>query len=145
MSSLRQQDFLQTKDKSKKNQGNLIFIMKQDKIQELQFLEQTMQNILLQKQTFQMELSETQSALNEIRGSKDDVYKIIGQMMIKSEKKKILEELENKEKIISLRLSSIEKQEDSMMEKMEKIREEVIDSQHNWKNREIFINVLHIK
>ena len=131
MSSLRQQDFLQTKDKSKKNQGNLIFIMKQDKIQELQFLEQTMQNILLQKQTFQMELSETQSALNEIRGSKDDVYKIIGQMMIKSEKKKILEELENKEKIISLRLSSIEKQEDSMMEKMEKIREEVIDSQHN--------------
>ena len=78
-----------------------------------------------------MELSETQSALNEIRGSKDDVYKIIGQMMIKSEKKKILEELENKEKIISLRLSSIEKQEDSMMEKMEKIREEVIDSQHN--------------
>jgi len=105
--------------------------MKQDKIQELQFLEQTMQNILLQKQTFQMELSETQSALNEIRGSKDDVYKIIGQMMIKSEKKKILEELENKEKIISLRLSSIEKQEDSMMGKIEKFREEAINSENN--------------
>jgi len=78
-----------------------------------------------------MELSETQSALNEIQKSDDDVYKIIGQMMIKSEKKKILEELENKEKIIQLRMSSIEKQEDSMMGKIEKFREEAINSENN--------------
>lgn len=78
-----------------------------------------------------MELSETQSALNEIQKSTDDVYKIIGQMMIKSEKKKILEELENKEKIIQLRISSIEKQEDSTMGKIEKLREEAINSENN--------------
>ena|SRR3989344_3314431 len=105
--------------------------MKKDKIQELQILEQTMHNILLQKQAFQMELSETQSALNEVRGSKDDVYKIIGQMMVKSDKKNIIEELSNKEKIIELRLSSIEKQENSLMEKIEKLREEAIVSENN--------------
>ena len=90
-----------------------------------------MHNILLQKQAFQMELSETQSALNEVRGSKDDVYKIIGQMMVKSDKKNIIEELSNKEKIIELRLSSIEKQENSLMEKIEKLREEAIVSENN--------------
>jgi len=105
--------------------------MKKDKIQELQILEQTIHNILLQKQAFQMELSETQSALNEVRGSKDDVYKIIGQMMVKSDKKNIIEELSNKEKIIELRLSSIEKQENSLMEKIEKLREEAIVSENN--------------
>ena len=105
--------------------------MKKDKIQELQILEQTIHNILLQKQAFQMELSETQSALNEVRGSKDDVYKIIGQMMVKSDKKNITEELSNKEKIIELRLSSIEKQENSLMEKIEKLREEAIVSENN--------------
>ena len=105
--------------------------MKKDKIQEMQIFEQTMQNILLQKQSFQMELSETQSALGEIQKSDGDVYKIIGQMMVKSDRKSMTEELENREKILQMRLSSIEKQEDSMMQKMEKIREEAINSENN--------------
>ena len=41
------------------------------KIQEMQILEQNLQNFLLQKQAFQMELSETQSALKEIENSGD--------------------------------------------------------------------------
>ena len=55
-------------------------------IQEMQILEQNLQNILMQKQAFQMEITETQSALEEIENSGDEVYKIIGSLMIKSEK-----------------------------------------------------------
>ena len=36
------------------------------KLQELQFLEQNVENILYQKQAFSMELSETEAALKEI-------------------------------------------------------------------------------
>lgn len=108
-----------------------IIKMKKDKIQELQVFEQTMQNLLLQKQTFQMELSETQSALKEITDSSDEVFKIIGQLMIKTDKPRILEELSNKEKILDLRIKTIEKQEDSLMEKLEKLRGEVINSENN--------------
>ena len=130
MPSLRKQNLLQAEDESKNSKGDLIFFeMKNDeKFQELQILEQNLQNILMQKQSFQMELSETQGALNEIKNSKDDVFKIVGQLMIKTEKARILDELLNREKILEMRLKKMERQEEVFMEKLEKLREEVIDS-----------------
>ena len=95
----------------------------------MQILEQNLQNLMFQKQAFQMELSETQAALREIENSGDEVYKIIGQLMIKSEKNKVKDELLNKEKIIELRIKSIEKQEDSFAEKLEELREEFLNRQ----------------
>ncbi|MBA7675374.1 hypothetical protein ES703_83607 [subsurface metagenome] len=96
------------------------------KIQEMQILEQSLQNLLLQKQAFQMELSETQSALKEIEDSGEEVFKIIGQLMIKTDKSKIKQELLNKEKILNLRTKTIEKQETSLTEQLDKLREEVM-------------------
>jgi len=45
-----------------------------------------------------------------------DVYKIIGQLMIKSNKAQMVEELENKIKILDLREKALEKQENSFFE-----------------------------
>ncbi|MFH1585397.1 MAG: prefoldin subunit beta [archaeon] len=102
--------------------------MDESKIQEMQFLEQNLQNLMMQKQAFQMELTETESALREIESSGDEVFKIIGQLMIKTEKAKLKEELENKKKILDLRVKSIEKQESSLGEKLEEYREEIMRS-----------------
>lgn len=99
---------------------------KQQKLQELQFLEHNIQNLILQKQAFDLELSETKSALSELNNSSEEVYKIIGQLMIKTDKKKILEELQNKEKLFFIRINSLEKQEKSLSEKVESIREEIL-------------------
>ena len=99
-----------------------------NKIQEMQFLEQNLQNLLFQKQAFQMELSETQAALKELEKSGDEVFKIIGQLMIKTDKSKIKDELFNKEKVLSLRTKTIEKQENSLTKELEKLREELIES-----------------
>jgi len=101
--------------------------MYQNKIQEIQILEQNIQNLLLQKQAFDMELSETKAALGEIENAKDDIFKIIGQLMIKADKNKVKEELSNKEKILDLRLNTIEKQETSLTEKLTSLREEIIE------------------
>ena len=98
------------------------------KIQEMQILEQNLQNMLLQKQAFQMELSETQSALKEIENSGDEIFKIVGQLMIKTDKPKIKQELSDKEKILELRIKTIEKQETSFMEQLDSMREEVMKS-----------------
>jgi len=67
-------------------------------IQQLQILEQNLQNILLQKQAFQIEFRETQAALKELEKSGEEVFKIIGQLMIKTDKKDVKEELVNKKK-----------------------------------------------
>jgi prefoldin beta subunit len=97
-------------------------------IQDMQILEQRLQNSILQKQAFQMELAETNSALKEIEKSGDEIFKIIGQLMIKSEKGKIKEELLNKQKILELRIKSFEKQETSLAEQLEKFRDEFASS-----------------
>jgi len=98
------------------------------KIQEMQLLEQNLQNLLLQKQAFQIELAETQSALKEIENSGDEVFKIIGQLMIKTNKSKMKEELLNKEKILDLRIRAIERQETSLTEQLDVLRTEIMKS-----------------
>ncbi len=98
------------------------------KIQEMQILEQNLQNILHQKQAFQIETSETKSAIKEIESAGDEVFRVIGQLMIKSDKSKMKEELLNREKILDLRLASIEKQEKTLSDRLEEIRGEFMKS-----------------
>jgi prefoldin beta subunit len=97
-------------------------------LQELHFLEQNLQNIIYQKQAFQMELSETSSALKEIKNTKEDVFKIIGQLMIKSGKDKIIKELEDKSNLLNLKINSLEKQEETFNQKISSLREKIITS-----------------
>ena len=73
-----------------------------------------------------MELTETQSALKEIGNSQEDAYKLIGQLMIKVPKSKIVEELSEKEKFLNLKIKAIEKQENSFSEKLEQLRQQII-------------------
>lgn len=102
--------------------------MSDENIQEMQLIEQSLQNILLQKQAFQMELSEIDAALKELGSAGEEVFKIVGNLMIKTEKKKTQEDLENKKKLLELRLKTFEKQEESLSQKLEKLREEVLKS-----------------
>jgi len=96
------------------------------KIQEMQILEQSLQQILMQKQAFQMEISETQAALKELDNSGDEAYKVIGQLMLKADKKEIKKELENKYKLLKKRADTLDEQEEEFSKKLEEIRDEVL-------------------
>ena len=98
----------------------------QEKIQELQAYEQNLHGLLLQKQAFQMELSETENALSEISKSKEDIFKLIGNIMIKTSKEKTEKELDHKKELLSIRLKSIEKQENQLTKQLEELKEEVM-------------------
>ena len=98
----------------------------EQKIQEMQILEQSLQSILYQKQAFHMELSETRAALNEIKDSKDQVFKLVGQLLIQTDKDKIKKELDDKEKFLDLRLKSLEKQEKNLSEQLESLRDDFL-------------------
>tara|TARA_Y100000310_G_scaffold341901_1_gene442791 strand:- start:4313 stop:4624 length:312 start_codon:yes stop_codon:yes gene_type:complete len=98
----------------------------QEKIEEMKILDQKLHNLLLQKQNFQMELSETQAALAEVEKSGEEVFKIVGQLMIKTEKGKIKGELSDREKMLDLRIKTFEKQENIMVENLEKLRQEIM-------------------
>ncbi|MFH1307908.1 MAG: prefoldin subunit beta [archaeon] len=97
-----------------------------ENLQELQVLEQNMQGFLMQKQAFQMELNETEAALEELKKAKpNEVYRILGQIMVKTEKDKAEQELEDKKNLLTLRLKSIEKQEKSIKDRVDSLREKV--------------------
>jgi len=97
----------------------------QEKIQILQAFEQNFQSLLLQKQAFQVELNEAESALSETGKTKDDIYRITGQIMLKADKANVEKELTERKDIISIRLKSIERQEKLLKDKLEKLKEEV--------------------
>ncbi|MDO8467997.1 MAG: prefoldin subunit beta [Nanoarchaeota archaeon] len=101
------------------------FSQESSKIQEIQILEHTLNQILMQKQAFDFELQETESALTELDSSGDDVYKIIGQLMLKTSKSLVKEELENKKKILELRTKNLEKQENQINDKIDSLKKDI--------------------
>ena len=104
----------------------------EEKIQQLQIFEQSLQNLLMQKQALQMQVMEIDSALSELKDKKT-AYKIIGNIMVSSSKEALEEELTNKKETTELRLNSMEKQEKSAREKATKIQEEVLGALKNEK------------
>jgi len=95
-------------------------------------LDQQTQIFLAQKQTSQVELNEITNALQEIEKS-NEAYKIIGNIMIKASPADLKKDLEEKKKVIDLRISSMEKQEKIMEEKTSELRKEINDSLENEK------------
>ena len=101
---------------------------KEQSIEQLQLVEQNLQSLLLQKQVFQVELIETNNALEGIKKTKagEDIFKIIGSLMIKSKKAELEKELEQKRDLLNLRLKAIESQEKDLGDKLINIRKEVL-------------------
>lgn len=97
----------------------------QEKIQQLQLIEQNLQNLLAQKQQFQSQMFELDGALKEIDAS-PQVYKIVGGIMVLTEKEKLKKDLSEKKELVELRISSIEKQEKQFKDKAKTIQEEVL-------------------
>lgn len=102
---------------------------KDQELQELQISEHNLQNINLQKQAFQLELNETELALSEIDKTQDEVYRIIGQIMLKSNKEDLKKELEEKKNILSLRIKSLDKQELSLNNRVTELRTSLNNSE----------------
>lgn len=99
----------------------------EDKLNQLQLVEQNMQSFLLQKQNLQMQLMEVESALSEIDKT-DSAYKIVGNVMVAAKKDELKKELKGRQDMLKLRISSVEKQEEKLREKASKVQSEVLES-----------------
>jgi len=97
----------------------------EEKIVQLQLIEQALQNITLQKQTFQTQLLEIESAMKELEKTEGPVYKIVGGIMVLSNKDELKKELQSRKEIIELRIKNLKKQEDTTKERAERLQAEV--------------------
>ena len=101
----------------------------QEQLMKMQQTQQNLQSILLQKQQLEMELVESDKALEELKKATDadPVYKHAGSILIKSNKKDLIAELEERKELAKTRSTVLAKQEErvkaSIKEQESKINE----------------------
>ena len=88
----------------------------QEQLAKLQQTQQNLQSILMQKQQLESEKHETEKALEELKKASDDesVFKHAGTIMIKSNKKDLIDELEEQIELAKTKASLLVKQEERL-------------------------------
>jgi prefoldin beta subunit len=86
----------------------------QEKLLRLQQLQQTLQSIMAQKQQVEMEKSEVDQSIAELAKTSDDavIYKAIGSLLVKAEKAKVTEDLNERKSLLETRSTVIARQEE---------------------------------
>ncbi len=97
----------------------------EQKISQLQMFEQSLQGFLGQKQQFQMQLVEVESALSELENT-EKAYKIVGNIMVETDRKELQADLNSRKEMLELRLKTMEKQETQVREKTSKLQSEIL-------------------
>ena len=101
----------------------------QEQIAKMQQSQQNLQSILMQKQQVEMENAESDRALEELKKAADgdQVFKYAGSILIKSDKKSLIDELEEKKELSKTKTTVLAKQEErlktSLQEQEQKIQE----------------------
>jgi len=88
----------------------------QENLARLQQTQQNLQSIMMQKQQLESEKFETEKALEELKKAGDDesVFKHAGTIMIKSNKKDLIDELEEHVELAKTKASLLVKQEERL-------------------------------
>ena len=98
-----------------------------EQISRLQQLQQNLQAIMMQKQQIELEIVETERALEELNKitTSDSVYKAAGPLLIKSEKDTIEKELGEKKELANTRVMVLGKQESRVKENLKEVENKI--------------------
>jgi prefoldin beta subunit len=86
----------------------------QERLLRLQQLQQTLQSVLGQKQQVELEQMEINQALDELQKLTDGavIYKATGSLLIKSERSKVVADLNERKELLGTRVTVLAKQEE---------------------------------
>jgi prefoldin beta subunit len=98
-----------------------------EQVARLQQLQQNLQAIMMQKQQVEIEIAETDRALEEIKktGSEDMVYKSAGPLLIKSKREDVMKELEEKKELSNTRVMVLTKQETRVKDNLKEVENKI--------------------
>ncbi|MBI4095394.1 MAG: prefoldin subunit beta [DPANN group archaeon] len=83
----------------------------QEKLGELQLLQQRLTLFGAQKQQFQVQLAEVDNAINELGKTKSTAYKMVGEILLERPADELKKELDDKKVELDIRVKTLEKQE----------------------------------
>ena len=98
-----------------------------EQISRLQQLQQNLQAIMMQKQQIELEIVETERALEELNktNTSDSIYKAAGPLLIKSEKNTVEKELSEKKELANTRVMVLGKQESRVKENLKEVENKI--------------------
>ena len=98
-----------------------------ERIARFEELQRSLQAVLLQKRQVELEISEVDHSLSELKKSsvEDTVYKFSGQILIKVKKDEILKELEEKLDLDKARTTILAKQEEKLKQSMTELQSKI--------------------
>jgi prefoldin beta subunit len=99
----------------------------EQEIQKFNDMRRTHESLTMRSQTLQSELTDVKTTLEELRKQPDDTvtYKAVGQVMFKAEKPAVVEELEDREKTIEMRLASTAKQTEKLEKQLKELQTKI--------------------
>jgi prefoldin beta subunit len=97
----------------------------QEKLTRLQQLQDTMQQLVLQKQRLDIELNESERALKTLDGIPSDakVYKSAGSILVEKKKDDVVKELKDRKEFLEMRSKVLVKQEGNTRERLTSLQE----------------------
>ncbi len=99
-----------------------------EQLSRLQQLQQNLQAIMMQKQQLDVEIAETNRALDELKkvGTSDNsIYKFAGPLLIKSKKEDVEKELEERKELSNTRTMVLGKQETRVKENLKEVENKI--------------------
>ena len=96
----------------------------QEQLQRLQQLQQTLETVVAQRQQLELESMEVNRALAELEKIPDDglVYKSVGALLVKAEKKKVVDELVERKELLATRVAVLQRQQTRADERLKELQ-----------------------
>ena len=97
--------------------------LNQAQVNEFRRGRQQLLNLSNQKQQMQLQSSAVHAALGELKESKPKtVYKAVGNILVEKDAKKVEKELKEAKENLDVRIESLQKQEDSLVNRLNKLK-----------------------
>lgn len=105
----------------------------QEQLAKMQQSQQNLQSIMAQKQQLEIEHMETEKALEELKKAGDDeaVYKHAGSILIKSTKKDLIDDLEERKELAKTRSTVLSKQEERVKQSLQEQESKITEMMKN--------------
>ncbi|RDI71317.1 prefoldin subunit beta [Halopelagius longus] len=99
----------------------------QEKLEELQDLQETAQQVAAQKQQAESTLTESKTALETLEDVDEDtvMYREIGELLVETEYDEAYDDLEEKVDTLEIRVEQLQKQEERVQEQFEDLQSEL--------------------
>jgi len=92
-------------------------------MEEVEKIQQNLQIVILELENLKLKSREIEIVLEELEKSKEEnVYKFVGNVLIKKPREEIIKELKDNKEVIDLRIKNLEKKKEELTKKLKELQ-----------------------